>query len=129
MKITILKLSVLLLCIISVTSCKKRERKFRFYGYIYNSIDSTPFKNTHFKLWEKGSTYSQDHETPFTTDVNGYFDLTNDGKNGVSVTWPSFCYCASYLGPALPSPKPDFLNSDGTLQTIFYDTIYTTPYH
>jgi hypothetical protein len=129
MKTNIVKISLLLILIISLTACKKRERKFRFYGYIYNSIDSTPFANTNFKLWKKGYTYGADHETPFITDDNGYFDLTNDGTDGSSIAWPSYEDAAGYLGPQTLSPKSEFLNSDGTLNTVVFDTVYTTPYH
>jgi hypothetical protein len=129
MKTNIIKISIFIILIASISSCKKRIRKYRIYGYIYNSIDSTPFKNTNFKLWEKGYTGSAPHETPFTTDSKGYFDITNDGKNGSAVVWPSYCECASYLGPNMATNKSEFQNSDGTLYTVVYDTIYTTPYH
>jgi hypothetical protein len=130
MKTNFLKISMLLLIIVFFSACKKKNKKqYRFIGYIYNSIDSTPFTNTNFKLWEKGGTYLADHETPFTTDDNGYFDLTNDGTDGVSVSWPSYCDCAGYLGPQMPSAKYDNFNSETNLRTVYYDTIYSIPYH
>jgi hypothetical protein len=129
MRINILNFSLLLLFILSISACKKRDRKYKYYGYVYNSIDSTPFKNTNFKLWEKGNTYGQDHETPFLTDNKGYFDFTIAAGNGLFVTWPSYNDAAGYLGPDKLLFKSEFLNSDGTLNTIVFDTVYTTPYH
>jgi hypothetical protein len=129
MKTNLIKLSLLLFIIVIASSCKKKTRMFRFYGYIYNSIDSTPFKNINFKLWEKGYTGSAPHETPFTTDSKGYFDITTEVGNGTSICWPSYCDCAGYLGPESLDAKSEFLNSDGTLNTIVFDTVYTTPYH
>jgi hypothetical protein len=130
MKTNILNFSLLLLFILSMSACKKRERKYRYYGYVYNSIDSTPFKNTNFKLWEKGNTYGKNHETPFVTNNNGFFDITNSGGEGSSVAWPSYVDAAGYLGPILMlGTKDQICNSDGTLCTITFDTVYITPYH
>jgi hypothetical protein len=130
MRINILKLSFLLFIIFSLNACKKKNKvQYKVYGYIYNSIDSTPFTNTNFKLWEKGNTYDSDHETPFMTDDNGYFDITIDVGKGISVCWPSFCDCAGYLGPQLSDPVSETINSETNLHTIYYDTIYSIPYH
>jgi hypothetical protein len=116
-------------------SCRKNEKmQFRFKGYIYNKNDSTPFANTNFKLFEHSwNSQPAYRETYFTTDENGYFDLTNDGKQGRSPAWPSYVDGAAYLGP--PRMQMDSITGsyhqdfENHVTTINFGNLYTTPYY
>ena len=116
---------------IAFNSCNHKDKQqFRFFGYIYNSNDSTPFTNTNFKLWKGHDNASTtDKETFFTTDSKGYFDITNDGLNGVEVAWPSYINGAGYFGPPIMTPKSQITSSVNKIVTLAFDTLYTTPYH
>jgi hypothetical protein len=130
MKYLIVLCSVLLL----FASCRKKKQViFRFYGYVYNSIDSTPFSETQLKLYEPNPTnIIKFRESFFTTDDDGYFDISNNGEQGKQVAWPSYSHISpDYVGP--PSMRADSSTSefgdDKVIHTMYFDTLYTVPYY
>jgi len=87
-----MKIIFVLLLIIPLMniSCVKKSKKFRYrgVGYIYNSLNSTPFTNTQFKVFNYiHATYTK-QEAFFYTDSKGAFDVTSDF--GGVLAWPSY---------------------------------------
>ena len=119
------------LCLIILsTSCKKRKNyTSRIIGHIYNSIDSTPFKNTQFKIYSYSYYPSKTEEAFFATDKNGSFDFSSTMVSG-SIVWPSYYTGAAYTGPPkLGIGKRTSTDEKNKIYTYNYDTLYTTPFH
>ncbi len=124
----------LVIFILSV-SCTKRKQpidKFILVGYIYNSIDSTPFKDTRFKFYsykKNPLTGEEDlKEDFFYTDEEGYFNHTTSMIMG-KIVWTSY-FDGAYNGPP-PFGNVQRENRDDVnrIYTYYYDTLYTTPYY
>jgi hypothetical protein len=112
------------------TSCfknNKPNRTFRYVGYIYNVEDSLPFVSTKFKVFDNGGvTKIGDEKTHlFTTDSNGYFDVTTDFMG--RVCWPSYFYGTAYSGPPPFQGVGDSLNIELNQLTNYLKT-YTKTY-
>ncbi len=131
-KITILLPLVVVILFSSSCTKDKKENQFRSIGYIYNSVDSLPFKNTKFKVYfyKYANLVSKEEtkEESFFTDENGYFDVTVNFR-GAEAVWPSFHYGAAYIGPPPFDPKRSEQLNEGYLHIAYYDTVYTEPYH
>jgi hypothetical protein len=102
-------------------------------GYIYNSNDNTPFKNTKFKIYyhtyANGVSKDKVEEEYFYTDENGHFNFTTSITGGLLV-WPSYSYGAVYVGPPhFGNPKSENVDNAKRIYTDNYDTLYTTPYY
>jgi hypothetical protein len=130
MKILIqLFLSISILFI--VTSCEKqRSFKFRYYGYIFNKVDSLPFANTQFKFYYKpNSVNTSGVNKYFYTDSNGFFDETYDELAGFPC-WPAYHTGAAYLGPIKFNSKQNSTQDvENFIKTQNYDTIYTDKWY
>jgi hypothetical protein len=112
------------------TSCfksNKPNRTFRYVGYIYNIEDSLPFKHTNFKVFDNGGvTKIGDEKTHlFTTDSNGYFDVTTDFLSGVY--WPSYFVGSAYTGPGSIQGVDDSNNVESNQVVTIFNS-YTKPY-
>lgn len=121
---------ILTLSVIFFSCIKKNPlpRTLRVVGYIYNSNDSTPFKNTKFKLYYRKGWYDADEEY-FYTDSVGHFDYSTTTMSSGGIYWPSYFEGAAYLGPPkLGIGKRDDYNEENNTWTTYYDTLYTTPY-
>jgi len=114
-------------------SCKKQDTNVITYnhiGYIYNSIDSTSFNSTEFKLYnlERGVSQNKiEQEHFFYTDEGGYFNFTTKQSVGL-LAWPSFHFGSAYTGPPyFSTSRSSEKDADGNY-TYHYDTLYTEPY-
>jgi len=134
-KQTVTNLGLLLLFSLLFTSCVKDKQepyKNIHIGYIYNSIDNTPFVNTKFKIYNftqaTGASNSKTEESLFQTDNNGYFNHSTEMYMG-ELVWPSYFEGAAYAGPPpLGDPVKWEQDEDNKTNTYYYDTLYTTPY-
>jgi hypothetical protein len=125
---------IIITILLSTQACiKKHElpKTIRIVGFIYNSNDSTPFKNTKFKIFKSNGKYKEPNEEFFYTDSIGAFDYsttTMSSSNGLF--WPSYFEGAAYLGPPMlgNSEKWEY-NEVTNTHTSYFDTLYTTPYH
>jgi hypothetical protein len=99
-------------------------------GYIYNINDSTPFRNTQFKVYESGGAFNREGDSTrlFFTDSNGYFDVTTRFAGGIY--WTSYHRGAAYLGPQRIEEYA-FKDSTGYMidQHINEYKAYTKPWH
>jgi hypothetical protein len=120
---------LILLSILAVSSCKKKVQSYRYFGYIYNSIDSTPYDSKNFKLWQKGGKNVANPETPFTTNCNGYFSVQNIVLTESKLAWPSFDGSTAYVGPIFPEAKSKMFSISENANILNFDTIYIKPYH
>lgn len=125
---------IIFCCIASfLLSCNKNKKpdfRYRVIGYIYNSIDSTPFENTQFKIYNLSHTLSgkKTQETFFTTDSKGYFDVTS--SFGGLLAWPAYFDGAAYTGPPhFGFSGTNYTDETNRIYVTTMDTIYTTPYH
>jgi hypothetical protein len=115
-----------------LNSCTRPEntpkKTFRYVGYIYNIEDSLPFQNTQFKVFDNGLVNKTGDEKTFlfTTDNNGYFDITTNyiGR----VCWPAYFYGSAYNGPSTFQPIDDSNNLELNQVVGIYKS-YTKPYH
>ena len=128
----ILTLTVLVLLLASCGKDKKKVFTYRLIGNIYNSIDTTPFKTTEFKIYyyhpSTAGLPSELKEDYFYTNNKGYFDATTSISGGL-VVWPSYSHGASYSGPPeFGEPKRYVTDNEKNIVTFYYDTLYTTPY-
>jgi hypothetical protein len=114
-----------------LSSCAKwftgTGRTFRYKGYIFNAFDSLPFKNTKFQVYNDGRSLIMEDDSIhlFTTDSNGYFDVTTFFLG--NIYWPSFFVGAAYSGPGSIENNGfviDSINNQWILDYYFY----TTPY-
>jgi len=126
-------INLMVLSVIFFSACNKNKKKIQtnLKGYIYNSNDSTPFRNTQFKFYlETNSPISAREVTEdfFYTDEEGRFDLITEMYMG-SIVWPSFHEGAAYVGPGKFGnvSRSEPVNDEG-IRTAYYDTLYTTPY-
>jgi len=126
-------ISLMVLSVIFFSACNKNKKKIQnnLKGYIYNSNDSTPFKNTTFKYYypnRSSFANSESLEHFFTTNEKGYFDFTTEQYQG-QLVWPSYHEGAAYVGPEHFGPAKDFIqDNENGIYTYIYDTLYTTPY-
>lgn len=112
------------------TSCVKKSKKYKYrsYGYLYNSTDSLPFINTQFKVFNYDHASYTKHETFFTTNDKGFFDVTSDF--GGVLAWPSYIEGAAYAGPPYFNiPNAYSIDEVNKIYITNCDTLYTTPYH
>jgi len=115
--------------------CDKKEiqpYKTVLKGYIYNSRDSTPFRNTRFKFYNFSYatpiSSSKTQESFFFTDEGGYFNHTTSQSQGV-LAWPSYHEGSAYIGPPyLGNSKRFTSDKENRINTYHYDTLYTEPY-
>ncbi len=131
-KILTLSAFTLLIFFTSCTREKLPDKRNIFIGYIYNSIDSTPFQDTEFKVYFYNKnpltgevTLDEDF---FYTDENGYFNHTTDMVQGV-LAWPSYFEGAFNGPPHFGAPNRFTEDEENRVYTHYYDTIYTTPYY
>jgi hypothetical protein len=97
---------------------------FRHRGYIYSSIDSTPFKNTQFKVYNQNYIHpDRSITTLFYTDSTGYFDVSASHMGGIY--WPSYYDGAGYMGPHGIDP---YTGIDSAISIYEYKA-YTKPWH
>ena len=119
-----------------IISCKKKKEIVNtkiVKGYIYNSNDSTPFKNTKFKLYEWSYSISnvlKEEQEFFYTDSNGYFDYSTTKMSQIMLAWPSYHTGAAYIGPPeFGTPKNSIIDNENRVNTHYFDTIYTAPWY
>ena len=118
-----------------IISCKKKEviNTSIIRGYIYNSNDSTPYKNTKFKLYSSSHTISgvlKVQEELFFTDSNGYFDYSTTTMTQGKIVWPSYEYGSAYLGPQkLGNVKSETRDDVNRIYIYYYDTLYSEPWN
>jgi hypothetical protein len=114
----------------SCIKSNKPKKTIRHRGYIFSSVDSLPFENTQFKIFDNGIvTKTGDEKTVlFSTDENGYFDVVEDF--GGEVCWPSYFVGSAYIGPMPFSPTnlKDSIDLELNQNLYFYKS-YTKPYH
>lgn len=126
---------IIIIFALFINSCSKHRTqafKYRVIGYIYNSIDSTPFVNTQFKVYQYSpsnlGSKSKTEETFFYTDDGGHFDITCSHA-GILV-WPSYHMGAAYIGPPyLGNGVKSETDEVNKIYITYFDTLYTTPYH
>ena len=128
----ILTLTVFILFLNSCGKDKKKVFTYKRLGYIYNSIDSTPFKNTEFKVYHYNPSMAglpgELEETLFFTNGKGYFEVTTSITSAV-IVWPSYFTGAGYSGPPhFGTSKRYVTDNENNIVTFYYDTLYTTPY-
>jgi hypothetical protein len=104
-------------------------RNVRHRGNIYSSIDSTPFKNTQFKVYNQNYIHpDRSITTLFYTDSTGHFDVVVPHLG--DVCWLSYYDGAGYMGP----PIFDIISGKDTVygnveQRIVEYKVYTKPWH
>lgn len=128
-----MKYLIIIILLFSLIACDKEQFKpytIKRIGYIYNSVDSTPFSNTKFKIFRSMGKYKEPEEEFFTTDNSGYFNYTSSMRFG-SICWPAYFEGAAYLGPPLfiNGKEKEETDIENKIITYSYDTLYTTPYH
>jgi hypothetical protein len=121
---------IIILSLFFLNSCTKKTAQYIYRGSVFNSIDSEAYANTPFKVYREHSNLKNGkNEKYFTTDANGYFEITTDFSG--EVCWPSYCNCATYNGPEIfTQTKYENIDSKEILTHIVtYDSVYTKPWH
>lgn len=86
-------LAILILGTTMLLSCKKQKGDVVVLkGRILNSADSTAIRNTNwavYQTWQSSYNKTEERNTPFTTDTNGYFNFSYQLSGRVIVIcWP-----------------------------------------
>jgi hypothetical protein len=114
----------------SCIKSNKPSKTYRHRGFVYSSVDSLPFENTQFKVFNNGLvTKVGDEKTKlFSTNEFGYFDVTVDFTG--AVFWPSYFVGSAYTGPdrLIETGGKDSINENVNQSIIEYNA-YTKPYH
>ncbi|MGY6562411.1 MAG: hypothetical protein ACXITV_09915 [Luteibaculaceae bacterium] len=116
--------------ILSTVSCKKDDREFIHYGYIYNENTNQPFANTTFKMYWHAVKIERRKTHLFETDSTGFFRISLN-TNGGQLCWPSYFLGAAYLGPEPFRGGDNFqlYYDDKNNEIKNWDIIRTTPHY
>jgi hypothetical protein len=123
-------LLALCLCTYLFSTCGKSVKpiRYRYIGDIYNVADSTPFRNTKFKIWRRRDGFSKEDDTHyFYTDSVGHFNTVADF--GGSVCWPSYYWGTGYFGPQPPNADSFWSDYVDKMEEIGYYKIYYRAYY